>query len=158
MSKLFHLYLFGVPGRLGGAGTKIAHLIRLLQREVAITVVPPSVAHLSDKEAKELTQPYGIPVVLLKDLPKKLEGVALAVCELHFFTSGAAREAKTRGLRVIWSNEMMFPFKGEAEAVRELYENFPYRQKVSRQAAQHAREYLCNPEEHRRRWIEALSV
>ena len=119
MSKLFHLYLFGVPGRLGGAGTKIAHLIRLLHRDITITVVPPSVAHLSDKEAKELTQPYGIPVVLLKDLPKKLEGVALAVCELHFFTSGAAREAKTRGLRVIWSNEMMFPFKGEADAARE---------------------------------------
>lgn len=41
--------------------------------------------------------------------------------------------------------------------VRELYENYPLRLKISRQAAAHAREYLCNPEEHRRRWIEALS-
>jgi glycosyltransferase involved in cell wall biosynthesis len=47
---------------------------------------------------------------------------------------------------------------GEWKAtVRELYENHPYRLKISRQAAAHAREQLCNPEEHRRRWIEALS-
>jgi len=41
--------------------------------------------------------------------------------------------------------------------VRELYENYPWRLKISRQASAHAREHLCNPEEHRRRWIEALT-
>ena len=42
-------------------------------------------------------------------------------------------------------------------AVRELYENYPFRQKVSRQCSDYAREHLCNPAEHRRRWVEALS-
>ncbi len=41
--------------------------------------------------------------------------------------------------------------------VRELYENYPYRQKISRQGAASAREQLCHPEAHRRKWIEALS-
>ena len=42
-------------------------------------------------------------------------------------------------------------------AVRELYENYPLRQKISRQCAEQAREKLCNPAEHRRLWLEALS-
>jgi hypothetical protein len=41
--------------------------------------------------------------------------------------------------------------------VRELYENYPLRKKMSRQCSEYAREQLCNPEEHRRRWIEALN-
>jgi len=40
--------------------------------------------------------------------------------------------------------------------VRELYENYPLRMKLSRQSSAYAREHLCSPEEHRRRWIEAL--
>jgi len=41
--------------------------------------------------------------------------------------------------------------------VRELYENYPLRMRISRQGSEYAREHLCNPEEHRRTWIEALT-
>jgi hypothetical protein len=82
-------------------------------------VVPPEVGYCKDKKLKELLAPYGIAAVLLKDLPKQLDGVGLGICNLHFFTSGAAREIKGRGLKLVWSNEMMFPFKGEAEAAKE---------------------------------------
>src|SRR5438876_3673889 len=105
-----NLHVFGVPGKLGGAATKIAHLIKLLHRDFAITVVLPQIGFCKDKEVRQITEPHGVRCVLVKDLPKQLEGVALAVCELHFFTSGAAREAKARGLKLVWSNEMMFPF------------------------------------------------
>src|SRR5207245_3183985 len=44
---------------------------------------------------------------------------ALAICEMNCFSSGTAREVRARGLKLVWSNEMMFPFKGEAEAVKE---------------------------------------
>lgn len=57
--------------------------------------------------------------VHLNDLPKQVCGVCLGMCEPDFFASGRARELKQRGLKVIWSNEMMFPFKGEREAARE---------------------------------------
>jgi glycosyltransferase involved in cell wall biosynthesis len=56
---------------------------------------------------------------LLKHLPKNLDGVALSICERDFFVAGCAAEAKRRGLKVVWSNEMMFPFSGELEAVKE---------------------------------------
>lgn len=113
------LFLFGVPGKIGGASTKIAHLIKLLHTDFDITVVLPHIGFLKDKEVNRLTEPYGIQCLLLKDLPKKLESVALAICELNFFANGTAREAKGRGLKIVWSNEMMFAFKGEAEAAKE---------------------------------------
>ena len=118
-NALLKLYICGVPGKIGGASTKIAHLIKLLHRDFAITVVLPQIGFCKDREVRQLTEPHGVRCVLVKDLPKQLEGVALALCELHFFTSGAAREAKARGLKLVWSNEMMFPFKGEEDAVRE---------------------------------------
>ncbi len=113
------LYILGVPGNIGGASTKMAHLIRLLHKDFKITVVVPEIGFVKDKQLKRLLETYAIPALMLKDLPKKLDGVALAICDRHFFSSGAAREVKTRGLRLVWSNEMMFGFQGEAEAAKE---------------------------------------
>jgi glycosyltransferase involved in cell wall biosynthesis len=48
-------------------------------------------------------------------------------------------------------------FQEFKSVVRELYENYPLRMKISRQGAEYAREHLCNPEEHRKKWIEALT-
>jgi glycosyltransferase involved in cell wall biosynthesis len=113
-----HLYLFGIPGAVGGAATKIAHLIRLLHQDFTITVVLPAVGLSKHKEVRHLTEPFGVRCVLLKELPGRLEGVGLGVCEKDFFSAGTAREAKARGLKVVWSNEMMWAFKGEAEAAQ----------------------------------------
>ncbi|MCI0534146.1 MAG: hypothetical protein L0Z50_02845, partial [Verrucomicrobiales bacterium] len=54
-----NLYLFGIPGKIGGASTKIAHLIKLLHRDFKITVVLPQIAFLKDKDVRQLTEPYG---------------------------------------------------------------------------------------------------
>jgi glycosyltransferase involved in cell wall biosynthesis len=48
-------------------------------------------------------------------------------------------------------------FREFKAVVRELYENYQFRMKISRQAATYARERLCNAEEHRKKWIEALT-
>ncbi len=109
----------GVPGRLGGASTKMAHLLRLLYRDFDITVVAPFGALVKDKEVRQFVEPLGLRCTLLKDLPQRLEGVALAICQRDFFVGGQARELKSRGAKIVWSNEMMWPFKGEAEAVKE---------------------------------------
>lgn len=42
------------------------------------------------------------------------------------------------------------------ECVRELRGNCPLRERMARQAGEHARTRLCNAEEHRRVWLEAL--
>jgi hypothetical protein len=112
------LYLFGTPGGVGGAATKIAHLLKLLHREFSITVVVADPRLVKEKDVLRYTEPLGIPVRLLKHIPEKLEGIAMAICELNFFTSGAAVSAKARGLKIVWSNEMMWPFKGEEEAAK----------------------------------------
>jgi glycosyltransferase involved in cell wall biosynthesis len=113
------LYVFGVPGNVGGASTKIAHLIRLLRDEFRVTVILPEIDWCKNKEVKRIVEGTGIHSVLLKNLPKKLDGVALGICDSNFFTCGRARALKERGLKVVWSNEMMWAFKGEAEAARE---------------------------------------
>jgi hypothetical protein len=118
-THLPRLYLVGVPGPLGGASTKIVHLLRLLRADFKIKLLAPDTAVLRDKRVRQSLECEGIPCALVKDLPKQSEGVALAICDRDFFVCGRARELKARGLKVVWSNEMMWAFKGEAEAVKE---------------------------------------
>jgi hypothetical protein len=111
------LYIYGVPGPLGGASTKLVHLLRLLRNHFAITVVFPAPAARS-KESERILKLNAVCGCLLKDLPRQLCGVVLGVCEQQFFSSGAVREFEERGAHVVWANEMTWAFKGEAEAVR----------------------------------------
>src|SRR6266576_2732422 len=97
-NRLPKLYLVGIPGRIGGASTKILHLLRLLRNDFKITVVLPDIGYVKDKHVRRDLEPYGIPYTLLKELPKQLDGVALGICERDFFISGRARELKARGL------------------------------------------------------------
>ena len=113
------LYVFGVPGKIGGAATKIIHLVRLLHKHFRITIVAPTPSVCRDKDVRRLIEPYGIDCTMLKQLPKTVNGVGLAVCDPEFFTSNRIREVKARGLKVVWSNEMMWAFKGEAGAVKD---------------------------------------
>ena len=102
------LFLFGLPREVGGASTKIAHLIRLLREFFEITVVVPDVCYLRDKVVRRLTEPFGARLHLLKDLPETMDGVGLAICGKDFFRSGTAAKVKARGLKLVWSNEMMW--------------------------------------------------
>jgi len=113
------LYVIGTPGKLGGASTKLAHLLSLLINDYLITLVAPEVWVKKDRGVRQVLDQHGIGCKLLKELPASLEGTALGICDRDFFSSGRARELKTRGAKVVWSNEMMFPFKGEAEAAKE---------------------------------------
>lgn len=112
------LYIVGVPGRNGGAATKIAQLLPLLNSRFRITVVVPETDWKHDKEVTRMLSQQRVPLCQLKELPKSLPGVALAICDKYFFET-RVRRLRDRGLRIVWSNEMMFPFKGEAEAVRD---------------------------------------
>jgi hypothetical protein len=84
------LYVLGIPGWLGGASTKITHLLRLLRNDFRLTVVAPEVWVTKDKPIREILGHLGLTPILLRDLPRKLEGVGLAVCDEAFFTSGRA--------------------------------------------------------------------
>lgn len=113
------LYLIGVPGTIGGASTKLAHLIRLLRNDFNLTVVVPEISAKKDVVLRRILEPYEVSCTIVSGLSNRLDGVALGMCDRDFFTSGRARELKRRGLKIVWSNEMMFLFKGEADGVKE---------------------------------------
>ena len=113
------LLIYGAPGKLGGACTKIAHLLRLLRNSFQISMILPHVGLLKNREIRQITDSLCIPCKLLKDIPRQPGAVLLAICDAEFFSRHIPDEAKKKGLRVVWSNEMMFPFRGEAEAAQE---------------------------------------
>ncbi|MBM3840631.1 MAG: hypothetical protein FJ398_22250 [Verrucomicrobia bacterium] len=115
---MWKLFLYGVPGKSGGAATKIRDLLRMLRGDFDITVVMDH-AFLKEREVTTFLDNLPIKYCSRKDVPEKVEGVALGVCELDFFISGTAAAIKKKGMKLVWSNEMMWEFKGEADAVRE---------------------------------------
>lgn len=56
-------------------------------------------------------------MTLLNQLPQTLNGVALALSNQCFFTHQIAHQAKAKGLRIVWSSEMMWHHPGELQAV-----------------------------------------
>ncbi len=112
------LYIFGWPGFLGGADTKLAHLLLLLHEHADITVIPNENRHLHGKVWTRYLDGLKIKYSMLDKLPGKLDGFGLSLCNDCFFTHRIAHRAKDRGLKVIWSGEMMWHFKGELEAIK----------------------------------------
>jgi glycosyltransferase involved in cell wall biosynthesis len=111
------VYFFGWPGRIGGADTKLDHLLPLLRSEFDLTVVPSCPVWLLDSVGKQRLRDLKIPCALLTELPGRLTGWAVALCNGEFLSSGTASEARRRGLRIAWSNEMMCVFPPERGAL-----------------------------------------
>ena len=112
------MFLYGVPGYVGGAATKILDLINLLKNELPITIIVPDTKWLKDKSFLKLSSTLGVDVKRLSDVESFKGETLLAVCETSFFSSGHAQRLKELGARIVWSNDMMWTFKGEVEAVR----------------------------------------
>lgn len=111
------LYFFGWPSPVGGADTKLEHLLPLLAGESDIVVVPNSPERLDDAEKRAWLEAHGVRSVLREALPQRLEGWAVALCNQDFFAKGIAWDMRRRGLRVAWSSEMMWHFQAELGAV-----------------------------------------
>lgn len=112
-----NIYWFNWPSPIGGADTKFAHLLRLLRSDYKITVVPNDASYLQTEWTAEL-QSLGIAIKLMQELPETLDGWAISLCNKFFFVNGMAAEMKRRGLRVVWSGEMMWHFSQEEKAIQ----------------------------------------
>jgi hypothetical protein len=117
-SLITNLYICGVPGKIGGASTKIRHLVYLLKDVFKLTVVLNDPFWLKNKDVTCFLDRLKVSYCLYKDVKDNLNGLALVICEPDIFISGRAKMLKDRGLKLIFSNEMMWEFKGEAEAVK----------------------------------------
>lgn len=110
---------FGWPSEIGGATTKLAHLLDLLCDHCELTVVPNTVAELAEKRWTGYMEARGIRYCLIDDLPEVSGGWAVSLCNGAFIAEGIAIRAKEKGLKVVWSGEMMWAHPGEEEAVEE---------------------------------------
>lgn len=114
------IYLFNWPTGLGGADTKAEHLVRLLRDEFEWVVVPNAAERLRGAEGERAVawlHGMGARAAVWEELPKRLEGVGLCLCNTWWLAEGRALEAKQRGLRLVWGNEMMWHHTAELGAI-----------------------------------------
>lgn len=113
------IYIFQWPGRVGGADTRLRDLIPLLiQAGHAVTIVPNDAVMLtSDIDTYRLMREAGAKFEQWPNLPKKLEGLAIACCNFTLFREDwRVHRLKDTGLRFIWMNDMMWHDPKELEA------------------------------------------
>jgi glycosyltransferase involved in cell wall biosynthesis len=113
------VYVFCWPSGIGGADTKLVHLLLLLHQHCDFTLIPNDAERLREHEWTDFLTKLGIKYCLLDELPKTLEGIALSLSNSRFFVDRIAHRAKERGLKVVWSSEMMWHHPGELDACRE---------------------------------------
>ena len=113
MNKAQRLYIFGWPGAVGGASTKLAHLLRLLHRRFPIVLVPNELDDLQDGDWNRFIATLEVQPCAFENLPQRLEGWGLALCNFEFLLSPKWAEVRSRGLKMAWSNEMMWTHPGE---------------------------------------------
>ncbi|MCA9066179.1 MAG: hypothetical protein KDA96_24095, partial [Planctomycetaceae bacterium] len=113
-----NLYYFGWPSAYGGADTKAAHLLQLLAGHISITAVPNTPDRLNESYWTQKFDEWGVKYTSLDALPDRLDGVALALCNGPFFSSGIYSLARQKGLRIVWSSEMMWHHPFEVDLIR----------------------------------------
>ena len=135
MKPRLSLYFFGWPSYVGGADTKLAHLLLLLHGHYDITVVPNTREQLGQADWRAWLAGLGVRAALLEELPEKLSGWAVSLCNGAFWTDGIGPEARRRGLKVAWSSEMMWHHPGERmAAVWGMIDKVLYTSEVQRAA------------------------
>ncbi len=113
------LYIFGWPSFVGGADTKLVHLLPLLRDKFEITLIPNHAELFRETVWIRYLKGLKIKYCLFEDLPAKLSGIGFALCNGAFFPDRIAHRAREKGLKIIWSSEMMWHHDGELEAVKE---------------------------------------
>jgi hypothetical protein len=111
------LFIFGWPSGYGGAETKLHHLLPLLCDAFDITVIANTLDDLVPGRWTRCLDQLNVRYTRPDILPVRLDGVALALCNSCFFSQGFCQFAKSAGLKVVWSSEMMWHHPGEREAI-----------------------------------------
>ena len=112
------VYLFGWPASYGGADTKAAHLLKLLSGHLNFTVIPNDDRSLGDSYWVPLLSGWGVRCATLESLPERLHGVGLALANHSFFAGRICSAARHRGLKIVWSSEMMWHHAEEVDFIK----------------------------------------
>lgn len=117
-----HLYIFGVPALIGGAASKVRHLIMLLKNHYKIIVCLKDEVVVNKEPYKDIVKfihANNSNYIKWAEFPKyATNSIALIVCVTDIFSSGILIKIKDSGAKTIFSNDMMWLFPGEAEAFK----------------------------------------
>lgn len=114
------LYIFQWPSDLGGADTRLRDIISLCAPSYSITVVPNDDFRLQEKQWTDWMDSLGVKYCMMDSLPEKLEGFAFSCCNFRLFTDKERiRGIKSRGLKFMWANDMMWHTESELAAIRQ---------------------------------------
>ena len=114
------LYIFQWPSDLGGADTRMRDIVTLCASDYNITVVPNDDFRLQEKNWTDWMDSLGVKYCMMSDLPEKLDGFAFSCCNFRLFTDKERiRGIKSRGLKFIWANDMMWHTEAELAAIRQ---------------------------------------
>ena len=84
------VYLFNWPCPVGGAGTKVTHLLRLLANDYDWTCVPNTAEQYADVKVRRWLARRGIKAARWEELPQRLDGWGLCICNTWWLLEGRA--------------------------------------------------------------------
>lgn len=114
------LYIFQWPSDLGGADTRMRDIVALCAKDYNITVIPNDEFRLQEKNWTDWMDSLGVKYCMASDLPEKLDGFAFSCCNFRLFNEKERlRAIKSRGLKFIWANDMMWHTEAELAAIRQ---------------------------------------
>ena len=91
------LYLLGWPAWVGGSEADACATAELLAGVFDVVWVPNAGAALAERSARGWLASRGMRAARWGDLPRRLAGVGLAMCNIPFLTEGRAAVAAGRG-------------------------------------------------------------
>ena len=114
-----NLYVFQWISDLGGADTRLKELLILLKDSFNITCIPNDEFRLKEKHNTDFLDKHNIKYCMPSDLPKSLKGYAYANCNFRLFKEkDRIKFIKDSGLKLLWSNDMMWTASEELEEIK----------------------------------------
>lgn len=116
-----NLYFFHWPSDLGGADTRLKDLIQGLSQlnKYNIYCIPNDDFRLQEKHNVEFLNNNNVKILSWNELPKKTTGYAISFCNFRLFSEKwRVSKIKNIGLKIVWSNDMMWTTSEEMDALK----------------------------------------
>jgi glycosyltransferase involved in cell wall biosynthesis len=117
-----NLYFFHWPSDLGGADTRLKDLIQGLDtlKKYNLYCIPNDDFRLKEAHNVKFLKDNNVKILSWSELPTKTDGYAIAFCNFRLFSEKwRILKIKEMGLKMIWSNDMMWTTSEEMMALKE---------------------------------------
>lgn len=117
-----NLYFFHWPSDLGGADTRLKDLIQGISslNKYNLYCIPNDDFRLKEAHNVNFLKKNNVKIMSWNELPKESQGYAIAFCNFRLFSEKwRTLKIKEMGLKMIWSNDMMWTTSEEISALKE---------------------------------------